>query len=778
MILVTRTLSAHPLAAFLLLGPLTAAAQQAATPPAPGMVGVVRDSVAGVPVSNAEVRIVGTRVGALTDDAGRFALPAPAGAWVLEVGSLGYRTVRLSLIVGASDTLRIALAPVAIPLAEVVVTPGHFGVAQDISAPRTMTRDEIETRPQLGEDIYRTVTRMPGVISDDFSARFSVRGGPNDQLLTTLDGVELYEPFHLKDLDAAISVIDVEAVGGVDLVTGGFAADRGDRLTGTFDLRTRDARLDPARTVFGISLGNARFLSRGGFGAGRGQWLVSARRGYLDILLKLIPDADTGIEPRYYDALAKVEWDASPRHRFGAHALFADDVGRFRPIEDRYDPELSSRYRSIYGWLTWTARLGERLSGRTLATVGGLDWVRNGTQIAAPDDAQRMEVRDRRDFGFGGVRQDWTLEHSTRLLTKAGWEWKRVAASYDYLRWERQLVAAAGKTVARFDSLRATLAPDGHELAAYFAERLRPLHSVTLEAGLRWDRQTRTAEEQWSPRMNVALEVASGLSLRAAWGRYAQSQELFQLSVPDGDTAFYPAERAQHRVLGVERTFDRGASVRIELYQRETMRVRPRWWNLENDIELFPEMVFHRRRVAPDRADARGVELFAHGQPGRAFTWSAGYTLARVRDRIDAVWIADPVDQTHALSFDVALQPNPAWRLAAAWQHHSGWPYTTATAVVTPLGGQRFQVKRGFGPLDGERLPAYQRVDVRVTRDFRIGRGQLAIFADVFNALNHDNVRGYEHRVDILDQTGRFQLRRVPIELLPRLPSVGASYQF
>jgi outer membrane receptor protein involved in Fe transport len=388
-----------------------------------------------------------------------------------------------------------------------------------------------------------------------------------------------------------------------------------------------------------------------------------------------------------------------------------------------------------------------------------------------------MQVTDRRDFDFGGVRQDWTLEHSDRLLTKAGWEWKRVAASYDYLRWERRVVAIGPPPVTRYDSIGGALAPRGHEVSAYVAERFRPIAPVTLEVGARYDRQTRTGDDEWSPRVNVAWEIARGLALRAAWGRYTQSQELYQLAVPDGDTTFYPAERAIQRVVGIERAFARGASIRLELYDRAVDRARPRYWNLENDVEIFPERVFARRRVEPEEAEARGMELFARGGPGR-FTWSVGYTLARIRDRIDGEWVADPIDQTHAWYLDLALQPTSAWRLATAWQYHSGWPITEQTATVTPLGPQRFRVDRTFGPLNTKRLPAYHRMDVRVTRDFRVGGGQLSIFADVFNLLNRDNVRGFNWGVNILDQTGRFEMIRYPIDLLPRLPSIGASYQF
>ena len=102
------------------------------------------------------------------------------------------------------------LTPAAVPVDAVIVTPGYVGVMQpSIANAHALTRQQIETVPQLGEDVYRTIGRLPGVATDDFSANFNVRGEPSQSLYVTLDGVPLVEPFHLRDIGNALSIVDL-----------------------------------------------------------------------------------------------------------------------------------------------------------------------------------------------------------------------------------------------------------------------------------------------------------------------------------------------------------------------------------------------------------------------------------------------------------------------------------------------------------------------------------------------------------------------------------------
>src|SRR5688572_22791315 len=208
--------------------------------------GTIRDAQTQLPVVGARVELVGTRFSTISRERGDFSLGVvPNGSYSARITRMGFRAVGLSPIHVSADaelpSIEVPLEHVPVALATVVVTPGYFGLMESrLAAPRTMSRERIETVPQIGEDIYRAVNRLPGVTSTDFSADFAVRGGSGSELYATLDGLELIEPFHLKDLGGGLSIIDSRAIGGVELITGGFSSEYGDRLTGVFAMQSVD----------------------------------------------------------------------------------------------------------------------------------------------------------------------------------------------------------------------------------------------------------------------------------------------------------------------------------------------------------------------------------------------------------------------------------------------------------------------------------------------------------------------------------------------------------
>ena len=144
-----------------------------------------------------------------------------------------------------------------------------------VAASQTFSREQIEAAPQIGEDIYRAVNRLPGIAADDFSSDFRVRGADGSELYNTLDGVELVRPFHLQDLGGSFSILDVKSIGGVDLTVGGLTADVGNRLTGAFALHSLEPMTDRVHASVGASLMNVRAQAQGGIDGGKGGWLAS-----------------------------------------------------------------------------------------------------------------------------------------------------------------------------------------------------------------------------------------------------------------------------------------------------------------------------------------------------------------------------------------------------------------------------------------------------------------------------------------------------------------------
>ncbi len=214
---------------------------------------------------------------------------------------------------------------------------------------------------------------LPGISANDFSAKFTVRGGEHEEVLVLLDGIELYDAFHLKDINGgALSIVDAEAIQGIDLLTGGFPAEYGDRTSGVFNIDSRTPRTGQVRHSVGISMMNARLMSEGTFE--RGSWLVSARRGYLDLVLQLMNEEED-LSPKYYDLLGKVEYQLAPDHTLSAHLLHADD--NLSLLEGDKD-DSKTGYGNSYSWLNLKSALGPRLSVRTTLALGRVTADRNG----------------------------------------------------------------------------------------------------------------------------------------------------------------------------------------------------------------------------------------------------------------------------------------------------------------------------------------------------------------------------------------------------------------
>lgn len=664
---------------------------------------------------------------------------------------------------GVAAAAGLALAQPAaetpVRLTEFIVGPSRFGVAEErVAVGAMLTSDEIEKLPQLGDDLYRSISRLPGLAADDFTAQFWVRGAPHDELLARLDGVDLIEPLHLKDVDGALSIVDPQILGRLDLVTGGFTAEFGDRLAAVLTMETK--RATRTRTALGLSLTGVSAMNQGATRGGRGNWLVAARRGYPDIGLRMA-GRDDEVYPRYYDVTAKFEYRLAPTHTVSVHGLRAGDTLRYQ----RNETTLRSSYDSEYFWVRWRGAIGDRVNGETVLSRARLTWNRDGgTRV----DGRRFVVTDHRALDVLALRSDWDLTLGERALARAGFEAKRHDARYDYeSRWLPGTPGGVDNTIhpVVHGPMKA------ETVAGFGAVRFRPVAPLVLESGVRFDQRYRPSADALSPRFNAALALGRS-TLRAAWGRYTQAQGLHELEVAHFDSIARGFERAEHRIVGLEHPLPAGMGLRLEVYERRTADLRRRWENVDNGYELLPEAQSDRTSFQPDRGRARGVELLVSGRRHATISWNAGYAWSRAEERVTGRWVPRARDQRHTVRADFTYAPNRRWDFSVAWQYHTGWPTTDVVYSLVP----RVGLVSAYGPVYGLRLPAYHRLDLRATRRFALRWGELRVFVDVFNAYDRTNIIGYNHSARVSGT--QVTHTRKPREQLPLLPSVGLTWEF
>ena len=81
-------------------------------------------------------------------------------------------------------------------------------------------------------------------------------------------------------------------------------------------------------------------------------------------------------------------------------------------------------------------------------------------------------------------------------------------------------------------------------------------------------------------------------------------------------------------------------------------------------------------------------------------------------------------------------------------------------------------------PRNGERLPDYHRLDLRVSRSWSLGLGRLEAHVDVLDLYDRENVRGFEEIGVVPDGSGGAALTRRPVTWTGFVPSVGLRWSF
>lgn len=772
-----------------------------------GIAGTVRSRVTGEPVAGVAVRVTGPReTGPLeraaagggieveTDPAGRFEVRDLApGTWRLEARKPDYLDAEVGAVRVAADRpaeVELTLQPLPFVEEEIVVRPSRLSLLTDEpDAPLSFSRRDIENLPHLARDVFRALTLMPGATGNDLSAQFHIHGGRRDETQILLDGQELYDAFHLKDFDDAVSSVASQGLDRVSLSTGAFSAHRGDRMSGVLDMRTRSPT-GPRRTELGLSLTEAYALSGGGLGRDRsddrGAWLASARRGFVDLAGRVLGDED----PLFWDLFGKVELRLGDRNRLRGHLLGARDQLDFLRTLAGTTERFDTGYDSTYLWLTHQTTLGDAWLVETTASVSEIGRDRQGGDAA---EDERFAVFDHRDTRVLGLAQDWSWQVARGHALEWGFVVRRYDTRYDYFNdIERNeldfQIPQSPQPVPRFQAdVR------GEHLGVYVSDRFSPLDRLTLELGLRTDRHTLTDDTLTSPRLNLAWRLGDRHVLRGGWGHFHQSQRSYELQVEDGETRFFRAERSEHWVVGYEGILDPGEgapfqALRIEAYRRELRHPRLRYENLFEAVSAFPEVEADRVRIAPDSGRAEGIEVVVRGAAGRVARWWVNYALARARDRIGGQEVDRRIDQRHTFNLHFVQPLGENWRLNLAWRFHTGWPTTRILLVeADPEGPEDPEEPEepeepedgpglGFalGPLYGERLSSYHRLDLRASRAWSLPRGELTFFLDVQNIYDRRNPSGFDAEID--DETGMLVLSR---EGWPGiLPSVGVRWEF
>jgi len=762
--------------------------------------GTVRADSTMEPIAYAliEVERLGRRV--VADERGYYVLAdLPPGTWTVRFTAIGYRAREVDVEIGEGQKVRldIALQWTPVQLAGLKVSAVGQSAASVVTAGPPAARVDgpsLSIVPGLAEaDVFRALETLPSVAAmSDFSSAFYVRGGAPDQNLILLDGAPLFNPFHLGGVFAAI---DPSAIATVDVLPGAFPASAGDRMSSVISLNTRDGGRDRIRGNGAIGLISSRASVDGPLPGGKGSYLLSLRRTYVDLFTDLAYELDlipVTVPYAFTDGLLKLTHDIGTGGSVTA-SLYADrEAVRFRRemvIEDGTDARFN--WGSYAATLEYRQPLGGtwhgKLRGAWSAFRGDFQlWERRyyGPDEPTPDDAPTAVFEHTLD-AFTHMRDvvagaDLTWHGRSHRL---GLGFQLDAYLFDHrVGPEDHALRHAVRPFERTDRVTT--------LAGYVEDEWAPTASLRLRGGVRvlhaGDRGT-----VWMPRLGARYDLGSGFALNLGAGRYAQVMHSlrFEEAVFAGLVAYdmlgavRPGERmptTEDLVLGLE-WHGTGTAFRIDGYLKRTadLLLLP----LPDDPVNAPLVVPAGRTRAYARA--RGVEATLRHRRGEAEI-SASYTLAFAEIEQDGVRYIPRYDRRHTVDLSAVLPLGRRGLFSARLVAATGQPFTPATGRARflhydPVTGRYHPIGSNvllLGEHNSERLPSYLRLDVAVRKEYDkswFGGVKITPYLQVLNVLNSQNVLAANPNQQYAP-TYRAVNEYFP--QLPFLPTFGVEWRF
>ena len=697
------------------------------------------------------------------------------GRYQFNIEANGFEPVRRVIDVwpGETKVVSVGMDAARPEIETIAVSASRYEILRDIAASRfVLDQRTIQNMPDLGEDPMRVIQRLPGAAASGASAKTHFRGGDQGEIGIMLNGQWLFDPFHIRDYQSIFSAIDSRAIEGVEVYTGGFPVRFGNRMSGLVLMESLEA-LQPRHTEIGLSVFNTSFLTAGNDSDRR--WLVSARRGNLDLVI----NPEFG-QPSYYDVFTEFAYDVSPDATLSVNALYADDsVEVILESEPAELERVVSKTSNAQLWIQLDNRWSEELSSQMVLSAVSFHNRRKGS--LGDEEKIVASVYDDRETEQFSFRQDFTLNKGDRHLVQWGLQVAYADAEYDYRNSAEYFgLQAVFEGQEESESLALSATPDGASYSLYFSDRWKMSDKSILEWGLRWDDQSYqevSSDSQLSPRLNFMRALGPKTELRLSWGRYHQPQQIHELQIEDGITNFWPAQRADHYIVGIRRLFREKYSLRVEAFHKDMQEVRPRFENLYDPLGLIPEIQPDRVRLDPASAQSRGIEFSLDRSDG-PFTWWATYVLSKVTDEINGRDELRSWDQRHAFQGGVSWS-NAKWDVALATNIHTGWPLTELSLVENGLDEDgEIQYVAIPGPRNADRHPTFASLDFRVSRTWKLRRGSLMAFLEVSNLTNRRNQCCLDWDLEEDEESGEEVFERGVDYWMPLLPAVGILWEF
>jgi TonB dependent receptor/CarboxypepD_reg-like domain/TonB-dependent Receptor Plug Domain len=747
--------------------------------------GTVKEKKSGESLIGATVYLLEiAKSGTMSNGYGFYSISAPSGTYTMITSFAGYQQDTARITLDKNINTVVELLQKTTELQEVVVSSRkrNENVTRPLAGVQKLSVSDIKNVPVIfGEkDVLKTIQLLPGVkAAGEGNSGFYVRGGAADQNLILLDEATVYNPSHLLGF---FSAFNSDAIKDLTLYKGAMPAEYGGRLSSVVDIKMNDGNNKDYHVSGGLGLIASRLTVEGPIVKDKGSFIISGRRTYADLFLKLSSDSTVNNNSLYfYDLNMKANYTFNQNNRVYLSGYFGKDVfgigGQF-----------SIDYGNSTGTVRWNHVFNSRLFSNTSLIYSNynynIDLTSNGNDLLLKSKIEDLSLKQdfqyyvnsssKINFGFQVTRH---IISPAVLNATPGSNFNSINIQKNY---SFENAAYVSHEFAASDKLRFNY---GLRFSSFIVTGPGTFNTYDSAGDIT---QTKTYESgqvvssyfNIEPRFSVSFQTTENSSVKASYTRNVQNLHLLSNSATSNPTDLWipsspnvKPEIADQVSLGYYRNFrDNNYEFSTEVYYK-TMQNQIDYKNgaeLRANQDVESQLLYGQGR-------AYGLELFLKKKTGR-FTGWISYTLSKTEIQINGInhddWYPARQDQTNNIALVGVYQLSKKWTISANWVYNTGTPATFPSGKYAVDGQTTFY----YTERNAYRMPAYHRLDFAATIEGKKHKKwQSSWTFSLYNVYGRENAYAITFRNDPDDPS---KTQALQTSLFRWVPSVTYNFKF
>jgi len=704
--------------------------------------GYVTDSITGETVIGAVVSLKGTFKGTASDINGLFRLSGVGiGNQTLIFSHLSYQQKEIVVFVTNHDLMlketKLATRKISIKEVSVVgIGSSKIGDREVETSLQELSMKAIQTIPSAGGDVFKALKFMPGIEgSSPFSPLVSVRGGDPGENLIMLDGITIYNPYHVL---GSMGIFNTNSLKDVEILPGGFGAEYGGRNSSIIDITTKEGNNNGFHGEF--TPGTNFFNGYSEFPVSQNSTMTLAARGFYPITMNFILNSTNWfydfnfsynlkindknkLTIKYFSSKDEQNMNFNTFYTYIAN-MFSDQVMQdaFKGINLQYNNHWNNNavtlmvHSVLSPRLFWESQIYGSFHASDNSTIMNFDY--------KTDTFQPMKFR-----------------FSSLFKSKINDICFKTSFNYKFTEWNNLKAGIEANNYNFNNTVNLDQLEEGNEtrnpglFAYYIEDKIKAVNNFIIRPGIRFSKYSLSNMTYSEPRLNAVLMLPDDFEIRIAWGIYYQyitSMNTSEYEMSQMLDYYYPLRnvkpsRSVHYIAGIDKKLSSSLSFEVNAYYKDISRIYT--FDLtQSEVEAFS----FSDKLEQGKGKAYGLEAMLKGQYNRFSGWTTMGLSRSTRQypqyNNGEEFLSD-FDKTFTFKGVCNFQVTDKLSYSTSWQILSGHPITVSQTQQSYFNYDPVNNSLAWSPQyvtdskNNARLPMDIQLDIGFKKQIRDGFG-------------------------------------------------------